>query len=110
MKAALYCCFPCKEFDCPDILEQELILVNLMQHVNGELYAIYVDKGLEASLMPKASFLQMVQDGKTHLFDVLLCIHPRMLDECGDLELTSLITIFPPETGTHSLSSHTIKL
>lgn len=110
MKAALYCCFPCEEFDCPDILEQELILVNLMQHVDGELYAIYVDKGLEAALTPRASFLQMVQDGKTHLFDVLLCIHPRMLEAYADLELASLITIFPSEPVTHSAPSHTIKL
>lgn len=98
MKAALYCCFPCK--DCPDILEQELILVRLMQHVDGELYAIYVDRGLDTPGIPKASFLQMVQDGKTHLFDILLCINPQMFDECAELELTSLITIFPPETDT----------
>ena len=45
MKAALYCKFPVDETGGPEILEQELILISLLQKIDGELYAIYVDRG-----------------------------------------------------------------
>ncbi len=119
MKAALYCKFPVDETGGPEILEQELILISLLQKIDGELYAIYVDRGNTLSV-PEASFLQMVQDGLAHRFDVLLCVTPKLFCQKQNKELFHLITIFPEcmfcqnnfseKSHTHLPDSHTITI
>lgn len=93
MRAALYCKFPIEKIQS-DILEQERILIRLMEQIKGELYAIYVDHGNE-HYIPQAAFLQMIQDGTAHRFDILLCLTPDLFCAQQKTSLSHLILIFP---------------
>lgn len=91
MKAAFYCCYPTDCPGAPDILEQQLLLMELLKQLKGVLYAIYVDRGNSAG----EAYAQMLADGQKHCFDVLLCLSPKLLRETSKTELSNLVTIFP---------------
>lgn len=91
MKAAFYCCYPTDSAQTPDLLEQQLLLMELLKQLKGELYAIYVDRGNNAG----QAYAQMISDSQKHSFDVLLCLSPNLLKKSPETELSDLVIIFP---------------